>query len=251
MARTTSDLKEVIRVKWDGSSEHYDSQHAHGIQTEEERNAWKKLIKSLIPQGSLDVLDVGCGTGEISFILAEMGHNVHGIDFSEGMLSKARDKAERSDQSLTFSHGDAESLLFEDHSFDLVINRHLLWTLGNPQKAISEWKRVLRPGGTVAVIDALWCSPSTTGLIRRFASKLCVLLLERKNTFGAYYPPELLKNLPHPYGMDAETALTYVRDAPFAEVTLIAMKEIMDIQRRHMPISHRISYQMPYYLISG
>ena len=245
------DLKNAIRVEWDGSSERYDSQHAHGIQTEEEKQAWIRLFKTTAQASSLDILDVGCGTGEISIILAEMGHNVSGIDLSEGMLGKAKEKAARKNLPIEFTIGDAESLSCDDKSFDLVINRHLLWTLPHPEKALSEWERVLRPGGTVAIIDGLWRSDSISERLRRTVANIGILITERRNQFKRYYSPEMIQALPHPYGMNSITALMYIRNAGFEDPHLQSLKDIMDIQRRHMPISRRISYQMPYFLITG
>ena len=56
----------------------YDNKEGHGINSEIEREAWKSLFKSLLPLGRLEVLDVGCGTGEIGLLFAELGHHVTG-----------------------------------------------------------------------------------------------------------------------------------------------------------------------------
>nr|WP_319540697.1 class I SAM-dependent methyltransferase [uncultured Methanospirillum sp.] len=244
-------LKDAIRIQWDESSQRYDLQHAHGIQTEEEKEAWINLFRTFTPADSYDILDVGCGTGEISMILAEMGHNVSGIDLSEGMLNKAKEKAKKMGLPVHFSIGDAESLSCDDQSFDLVINRHLLWTLPDPEKALYEWHRVLRPGGNVAVIDGLWRSDSIVDKVRRTCANIGVLVTERKNQFKRYYTPDMIQSLPHPYGMTSLTALEYIRNAGFTMPSLQSLKEIMDIQRKYMPISRRIGYQMPYFLITG
>jgi ubiquinone/menaquinone biosynthesis C-methylase UbiE len=244
-------LKRQIKNQWDHSSGGYDNQHAHGIQTEEERVAWETLFRSFMDPTPHAVLDVGCGTGVMSLLLAEMGHQVWGVDLSEGMMGKAREKADKKGISINFSIEDAEALPFEDNSFDLVVNRHLLWTLPNPQKALDEWKRVLRPGGMVTIIDGLWCTGSLSERVRRIAANIGVLITERKNQFGRYYSPDITRTLPHPYGMTSDIALSYVQKSGFTDIKLLPLKDIMDIQRKHMPISRRISYQMPYYLISG
>ncbi len=244
-------LKQLIRSEWDNSSGGYDAQHAHGIQTEEERIAWEQLFQSISGQTQQNVLDVGCGTGVMSILLSEMGHQVWGVDLSEGMLGKARDKAGKKGLSIHFSIEDAESLPFDDESFDLVVNRHLLWTLPNPRDALDEWNRVLRPGGSVAIIDGLWCTGSISERVRRVAANVGVLITERKNQFGRYYSPDITNTLPHPYGMTSDVALSYMLESGFANPELRSLKDIMDIQRKHMPIFRRISYQMPYYLITG
>lgn len=251
MSHDRYDLKEALQVEWDGSSREYDAQHAHGIQTAEERQAWTQLFRDMNLQVPLDVLDVGCGTGEMSMVLGEMGHRVTGIDLSTGMLEIARRKASRKGYPISFLHGDAEALTFADHSFDLVINRHLLWTLPDPGKALGEWRRILRPGGTLAVIDGLWRDGSMAERVRRVAGNIGVLLTEHKNLFGGYYTPDMIRALPHPYGMTAEVAENYVRSAGFDAVQTHSMNRIMAIQLKYMPVSRRIAYHKTYFLVTG
>lgn len=251
MAPDPSGIKEMIQSAWDESAEWYDMQHAHGVQSEEEHTAWVNLFKQFTSDTPITVLDIGCGTGEMSLLLAEMGHSVHAIDLSENMLKRAEDKARKKGYSISFSIDDAESLSYDDESFDLVINRHLLWTLPDPEKALREWNRVLKPHGMIAVIDGLWFPESLSGKSRRFLSKLGILISERRNPFKSYYPDELIDNLPHPKGMEAFEAVKYVERAGFHNVTLHSLDEIMTIQRKYMPLSNRIGYQMPYYLVHG
>src|SRR5207237_10912279 len=108
---------------------------------------------------TLDALDVGCGTGFLSLELAGRGHRVTGIDFAPQMLAEARKKATAQRLAVRFEEGDAEQLPFAAGSFDLVMTRHVLWTLPHPEPAVDEWIRVLRPGGRLAVMDSQ-CHPS-------------------------------------------------------------------------------------------
>jgi len=137
-------MKEVIRNRWDRTVQRYDGLPGHGFISEEDKEAWKNLLRKVVGTEKLNVLDVGCGTGVITLLLAEMGHTVTGIDFSEGMLGKAKERTNSLNLIVNFTIGDAENLPFEDESFDLVINRHLLWTLPDPERAIFEWRRVLK-----------------------------------------------------------------------------------------------------------
>src|SRR6202035_5140526 len=98
-------------------------------------------------------LDIGCGTGFLSLELAGRGHRVTGIDFAPAMLALARQKAASAGADIHFEEADAENLPLPPLAFDLVITRHVLWTLPHPEAAIDEWIRVLRPGGRLAVID--------------------------------------------------------------------------------------------------
>ena len=67
----------------------------------------------MLPVGRLEVLDVGCGTGEIGLLFAELGHHVTGLDLSEKMLAKAREKTSKKMYDSTFKKGDAEDPPFE------------------------------------------------------------------------------------------------------------------------------------------
>ena len=70
------------------------------------------------------------------------------------MIAEARRKAAARSAAIRFEEADAEQLPFAPGSFDLVISRHLLWTLPHPEAAIDEWIRVLRTGGRLVVVDS-------------------------------------------------------------------------------------------------
>jgi ubiquinone/menaquinone biosynthesis C-methylase UbiE len=70
------------------------------------------------------------------------------------MIAEARRKAAERSGSVRFEEGDAEQLPFAPGSFDLVMTRHVLWTLPHPEAAIDEWIRVLRAGGRLVVVDS-------------------------------------------------------------------------------------------------
>jgi ubiquinone/menaquinone biosynthesis C-methylase UbiE len=147
-------VKQQVAIHWDRRAAHFDDDFGHSIRTPAERAAWDRILDIVVPQGRpLDVLDAGCGTGFLSLELAARGHRVSGIDFAPAMLAAAAGKAEAAGLAVRFEEGDAEQLRFVAHSFDLVISRHVLWTLPHPEAAIDEWIRVLRPGGRLAVVD--------------------------------------------------------------------------------------------------
>jgi ubiquinone/menaquinone biosynthesis C-methylase UbiE len=150
----TDVVKQQVAAHWGRRAAHFDEDFGHSIRTEAERAAWDRILDLALPRrGALDALDAGCGTGFLSFELAGRGHRVTGIDFAPAMLAEARRKAAERGVSIRFEEGDAEQLPFAPGSFDLVVSRHVLWTLPHPEAAIDEWIRVLRPGGRLAVID--------------------------------------------------------------------------------------------------
>jgi ubiquinone/menaquinone biosynthesis C-methylase UbiE len=100
--------------------------------------------------------DVGTGTGQFAVYLAQNGFDVTGIDISEKMIVNAKRYAAQEGLGIKFDTGDAEHLNFADNFFDVVVSRNLLWTLPDPEKALREWKRVLKPGGRLIVSDGFW-----------------------------------------------------------------------------------------------
>lgn len=191
-------VKEVIKHLWDKRAHNFDCSPGHGIHSAEEKEAWKSLLAKALGNEKLDVLDVGCGTGVISLILAEMGHNVTGIDFSEGMVEKAKEKANSLNLHVEFKPGDAEDLQFDDASYDAVINRHLLWALPNPDRAISEWKRVLKPGGKIVIIDGTFGDYNRLHrqIWRYLVSMPLILITERRNPFYHRRYKQIERDLP-------------------------------------------------------
>lgn len=147
-------VKAQVAAHWDRRAAHFDEDFGHSIATDGERAAWDRILDLVAPRGrSLDALDVGCGTGFLSLELAARGHRVTGVDLAPQMLALARQKAAGQRLALRFEQADAENLPFLPASFDLVISRHVLWTLPHPEAAIADWRRVLRPGGRLAIID--------------------------------------------------------------------------------------------------
>ena len=100
------------------------------------------------------VLDVGCGTGSLSYCLAENAEieSVHGLDFSPTYIEHAMHR--RRDPRLTFQVGDARALQFPDASYDHTLSMLTLQFIPQAECAVREMRRVTRPGGTVAA--ATW-----------------------------------------------------------------------------------------------
>jgi ubiquinone/menaquinone biosynthesis C-methylase UbiE len=147
-------VKQQVAAHWNRRAAHFDEDFGHSVRTPAERTAWDRILDLVLAgTGPLDALDVGCGTGFLALELAARGHRVTGVDFAPAMIAAARAKMAAHGLAVHLEEADAESLPFPAASFDLVISRHLLWTLPHPEAAIDEWIRVLRPGGRLAVID--------------------------------------------------------------------------------------------------
>jgi ubiquinone/menaquinone biosynthesis C-methylase UbiE len=152
-------IREVSNY-WDSQAETYDDQFDHAIGSDEERAAWTRIFDTVTGnRDSLDVLDIGTGTGFLALELASQGHRVTGLDLSPEMLNVAREKAARLKLDVTFESGDAENPPFPERAFDLIISRHVFWSMSDPGGTLRNWYRLLRREGTLAILDGDWCTP--------------------------------------------------------------------------------------------
>jgi ubiquinone/menaquinone biosynthesis C-methylase UbiE len=117
------------------------------------QNSARFLLAHLAP--GQDLLDVGCGPGTITSELAQLtapGRTV-GVDLSSEVIALARE-GQSGASPVHFEQGDVYSLRFEDSSFDVVYAHQVLQHLSEPVAALIEMRRVLRPGGLLAVRDS-------------------------------------------------------------------------------------------------
>lgn len=116
---------------------------------------WQEELQSHLPEGSgLRILDIGTGTGFFAILMARLGHRVTGIDLTPAMLIEAHALAEALNLDVDFLEMNAQTLDFQDESFDVILSRNLTWTLPEPVKAYQEWYRVLKKGGILMNYDA-------------------------------------------------------------------------------------------------
>lgn len=127
---------------WQTVAPHYDAPGNVARPGTRGYDDWVAAIRSVLPDAPVRVLDVGTGTGFVARVAAELGHAVTGIDLSAAMLD-----ASTASETISFAVGDAVDPPFTAGSFDVVINRSLLWTLREPGRAFTNWHALLAPGG--------------------------------------------------------------------------------------------------------
>jgi ubiquinone/menaquinone biosynthesis C-methylase UbiE len=160
-------LKEEIRAYWSKRAETFDLSVGHKIDDHGEADAWRSLFREAFEEAAQgSVLDLACGTGEISRMLLSLGARVTAIDFAEPMLQRARAKNGAAADRYVAYACDAEQLLEADSTFDAVVTRHLVWTLVNAPAAFREWHRVLKPGGRLLIVDGDFINLSPLGRLR-------------------------------------------------------------------------------------
>lgn len=171
--------RRIQRYGWDRAAPHYET--GWEIQL---WSAQESLLSEVEPQPGETVLDISCGTGLVTIPVAEIvqpNGSVTGVDLSKGMIEEARSRAENEGiGNVTFKRMDAEALDLPDNSFDLVICSLGLMYFPNPDKALEEMYRVLKPGGRAAAL--VWGARKECGWAeifpitdRRVQSEVCPL----------------------------------------------------------------------------
>lgn len=244
------DTKKVIQNYWDYRSESYNN----GVieSSEEERNIWKEMLSRAIEgKKGLKVLDVGTGPGFLALLFAEMGNEVTAVDLSNNMLEKARKNASKISLNINFLQGDAENLQLPDGYFDVVVNKYLLWTLPDPGKALMEWRRVLRDGGTIIAIDGDWHEKSLSGRIRRKAAKTLRGVKEGKymKIFEKQYEP-IKKDLPL-FSLKPDHVSKIFRDSGFKTVSIKRMDDLCKSAREKGGLLDKLDFSNPIYFIKA
>ncbi|MDT0343584.1 class I SAM-dependent methyltransferase [Streptomyces litchfieldiae] len=146
----------AIAAYWNAAAPAFDDEPDHGLRAAPTREAWAGLLASWVPPGPADVLDVGCGTGSLSALLAAAGHRVTGVDLAPRMVELARAKLTAAGLAGRFLVGDAAAPPTGDRRFDVLLSRHLVWTLPDPRAALREWTGRLRPGGILILVEGRW-----------------------------------------------------------------------------------------------
>ena len=120
------------------------------------------------------ILEVGVGTG-LSLGYYSPGSEIHGIDLSEDMLQRAREKVAR--RGLRHVKGldvmDACHLTFKDKSFDGVTAQFLITLVPDPEGALGEMERVLRPGGEIVLVNHFGQDAGPLAKVERALAPLC------------------------------------------------------------------------------
>jgi SAM-dependent methyltransferase len=227
----------------DHRSERAPSQHSQQRRPQrrpEDHETWSLIWSAALPPAPARVLDVATGTGHVAFVLADLGHDVTGIDLAEGMLAEARSHAEGRRRLPQLRRGDAVEPDFPAESFDAITARYAMWTLREPCRAVSNWLRLLRPGGVIAVVDGTWFpgGPPETGDPSEDASE-----------FVDAHSPEVWGQLPLAGSNDIEDTAAVFETAGAADVRITPLPQVLDLDQKHrVAPGHRAQLQ---YLVTA
>lgn len=238
-------LKDEIRAYWSDRAATFDLSASHRIEDCYGMPEWHRLIRTALdlgPGGTLagtKALDIACGTGEISRVLTSIGADVTAVDFSETMMDIARTKLHG--KSWKGILADAEALHpLADDSFDFAVTRHLAWTLTNPSAAYAEWRRVLRPGGKLLIVDGDWTAPR--GLLTSFRRWLAdrVGPAVTRSTEDTERHADILSRLFYSDGLTAAKLKDDLRIVSFEKFEDLPVGRLYRAGMRGVPIAERL-----------
>jgi RimJ/RimL family protein N-acetyltransferase/SAM-dependent methyltransferase len=158
--RDSNQKLDQARAYWDGQAASFDNEPDHGLRDPIVSAAWAELLGRWLPAEPAKILDAGCGTGSLSTIMAQMGHDVSGIDLSPAMVAHARAKALDARQDIRFDVMDASHPNLSSNTFDVIVCRHLLWALSEPDRVLRRWVNLLAPNGRLILIEGFWVTGS-------------------------------------------------------------------------------------------
>ena len=219
--RTADELKhaEAVREMFSGIATKYDFLN-HFLSVNIDKK-WRRLVakklRTVLDDENALVLDVACGTGDLSLELQRnAAAKVIGTDFCRPMLEIAFDKNDQSATKIPYIEADGMNLSFADETFDAVTIAFGLRNFSNWQNGLIELRRILKPGGKLAVLE--FSTPLVPGFRQAFQFYFSNILPRIggvvSGSRGAYeYLPDSVSRFP-----DQKNLLKMMEETGFSEV---------------------------------
>lgn len=172
-----------IKKRYDRTSKFYDI-----FEMPMELMSLKKYRQEAFKDITGNVLEVGVGTGK-NILYYPDDINVTAIDFSEKMLYKAKEKAEKYNKKVKLILMDAQNMNFEDNTFDCVFTTCVFCSVPDPVKGLKEIKRVCKPNGKIIMIEHVRSENNVMGLLMDVFNPVTL------NLFGANINRKTVENV--------------------------------------------------------
>lgn len=231
-------MSDRVRAFWDADAATYDHDAGHHPRTRAELAAWRGVLRTLLPAPPARVLDVGAGTGFLSVLLAELGYHVTAVDLSPGMLSRLRSKA--ADRGLQIDVVEADAAQPPAGEFDVVVERHVLWTMPAPDEALRAWCAAA-PRGQLVLLESMWgTAAGPVGAAQARGRELLNRARGRGPAHHAEYDQDLRANLPLGTGTPVDRLLELVVTSGWRAPRLHRLSDVEWAIRDAMPLPDRL-----------
>ncbi|MDU5722716.1 MAG: methyltransferase domain-containing protein [Clostridium butyricum] len=174
---------EKIRKKYNRAARFYDI-----LETPMEMMALREWRIDLMKGLEGNILEIGVGTGKnIEYYPDDI--SITAIDFSEGMLQKAREKAEKYNKNVTLIQMDAQDMKFPDNTFDTIFTTCVYCSVPDPVKWLKEMRRVCKPNGKIIMIEHVRSEMWLLGAVMDILNPIVV------TTYGANINRKTVENI--------------------------------------------------------
>ncbi|MDD2595501.1 MAG: bifunctional demethylmenaquinone methyltransferase/2-methoxy-6-polyprenyl-1,4-benzoquinol methylase UbiE [Bacteroidales bacterium] len=223
MSATISKESSVISKMFNDIADKYDLLN-HTLSFGIDKLWRKKLIRQLRKSGAVNVLDLACGTGDLTIALAENGCNATGMDIADKMLLIAEKKAGKRVRKISrlpsFLNGSAEDIPFEESSFDAVTISFGIRNFDNREQCLEQIYRVIKPGGGLYILEFAIPENKIWKALYLFYFKNILPLIGRmvsKDRSAYSYLPESVMGFPQYEAFSAELGSSGFKDVTYAK----------------------------------
>lgn len=228
-----TDVQDRIRDWWDADAEHYDRAPGHALSDRVEAAAWRAALREVLPEAPARVLDAGAGTGALSLLAAELGHRVTSLDLSTGMLAKAEAKAKERGLELEIVVGSVNEP--PAGPFEVVIERHVIWTVPDPVGALRAWRAAVVDGGRLVLFEGIWAPTDPLGRAKAFAGERLRRMRGDADHHHSSYPGDVLAQLPLAGMTSPLPIVDAVHEAGWAGVRIKRLRDVEWAAKLHEP----------------
>jgi ubiquinone/menaquinone biosynthesis C-methylase UbiE len=186
-----------------------------------EAAAWRAALVRHLPPSPSRILDVGAGTGAISLMAAELGHQVTALDLSSGMLSRLREKAAQRGLHIEVVQGPATEP--PPGPFDAAVERHVLWTMPDPEATLAAWSRV---APRLVSYESIHSRGGPVSTLRHGAAGFLRRTYGVPHDHHAEYDPDLLASLPLAGRMRPGAVIAAMAEAGWRRYRLERLRDV-------------------------
>ena len=241
-------LLDDIRRYWDDDAPTYDRSRQHRPRSPMVEAAWMAALEARLPPAPAKVLDCGAGTGFLSLLAARLGHSVTAVDLSTAMLDRLRAKADELALPVEVVHTPAAEP--PGGSYDVVMERHLLWTLPDPAAALRAW-RDAAPTGRLLLVESLWGEVDGLERLRSQVRHRLHQIRKVPPEHHAEYDPALRQALPLGAGTHPGRLAAMAVDAGWRMPRLHRLADVEWAERCELPLPDRLVGVAPRFVIQA